>query len=309
MAIESHRAAPTASPYPTTSFAEATLPPLDDDALPQVQTTEPEVAHLPRRRHRNARFADPDGQFPRQTLMSTNQAFIKAYRHDAAAARAAPRADEARSASHARATVRASAASAAAWQSTVEIAAANYSVPMTSIVASPATPASLARHRRRQFVFACATFADPPRPHRRPSSASGRCPPSRRAASRPAAAAPAAGDLHSRDDDQRLPLAAGLPLAVGSIRRRVRTHRRPDRSLARQSNRPAAASSASLAPRRRRRDDHRSLPRGGARRPQAVGDPGRRQLSRTATGRPARRPTHHLLARRARTRASPSPKP
>jgi hypothetical protein len=45
MAIESSDP-PTQPPYPTTSFAEAILPQLDDCTLPQVQTTEPEVAHL-----------------------------------------------------------------------------------------------------------------------------------------------------------------------------------------------------------------------------------------------------------------------
>ncbi len=56
MAIESH-AAPAASPYPTTSFAETPLPKAADDSLPQstlppailprAQMTEPDVAHLP----------------------------------------------------------------------------------------------------------------------------------------------------------------------------------------------------------------------------------------------------------------------
>ncbi len=44
--VESEEA-PAASPYPTTSYAEVQLPTVEDDCtLPQVRTTEPEVAHL-----------------------------------------------------------------------------------------------------------------------------------------------------------------------------------------------------------------------------------------------------------------------
>jgi len=52
MAVESGKASessePTAPvlPYPVTSFAEAPLPPLPADALPQVRTSDPEVARL-----------------------------------------------------------------------------------------------------------------------------------------------------------------------------------------------------------------------------------------------------------------------
>lgn len=45
MAIET-QAEPAAAPYPTTSLAEVTLPPVDDSELPQVQTQEPGVARL-----------------------------------------------------------------------------------------------------------------------------------------------------------------------------------------------------------------------------------------------------------------------
>jgi hypothetical protein len=45
-AVESNEA-PTAAPYPTTSYAEVHLPSAADDcSLPRVRTTEPEVAHL-----------------------------------------------------------------------------------------------------------------------------------------------------------------------------------------------------------------------------------------------------------------------
>jgi hypothetical protein len=44
MAVES--STPPVAPYPTTAFAEATLPPLEAGQLPQVRTTDPEVAHL-----------------------------------------------------------------------------------------------------------------------------------------------------------------------------------------------------------------------------------------------------------------------
>jgi hypothetical protein len=44
MAVES--STPPAAPYPTTAFAEATLPPFDEGQLPQVRTTDPEVARL-----------------------------------------------------------------------------------------------------------------------------------------------------------------------------------------------------------------------------------------------------------------------
>jgi hypothetical protein len=39
-------AAPAAPPYPTTPFAESSLPQPNDDTLPQARTTEPEVARL-----------------------------------------------------------------------------------------------------------------------------------------------------------------------------------------------------------------------------------------------------------------------
>jgi len=45
MAIDSNTM-PDAPIYPTTPYAAAALPPRTDDSLPQVRTTEPEVAHL-----------------------------------------------------------------------------------------------------------------------------------------------------------------------------------------------------------------------------------------------------------------------
>jgi Mrp family chromosome partitioning ATPase len=76
--------------------------------------------------------------------MSTNQAFIKAYRHDAPLT-AAPAPTKPAPPARARESAPvASAAPVAAWQSTVEIAAAIYSAPMTSIVAGPPAAASLA---------------------------------------------------------------------------------------------------------------------------------------------------------------------
>ncbi len=45
MAVESQEPS-AALPYPVTAYAEPILPPLEDGSLPQVKTTEPEVARL-----------------------------------------------------------------------------------------------------------------------------------------------------------------------------------------------------------------------------------------------------------------------